>query len=132
MAQLPNEMRPLPTDVTYPGNVPISDCVCSRCKQPIDDRTVPIWMWTENVERAWCYHPVCVGIEDTDYYGDEDDLDWDDWMQEAAVEDDNDLTEEEIEELVIEMVCDEEEQLDLGACARSFASWRRPPGEWRF
>ena len=67
---------------------------------------VPIWMWTENVERAWCYHPACLGVQDTDYYGDEDDLDWDDWMREAAIEDEG---EEESED---------EYQLDLGTCAR--------------
>lgn len=122
MVHLPNQMRPLPTDVAYPGNVPISDCVCSRCKQPIDDRTVPIWMWTEKAKWAWCYHPACVGVEDIQYE-DEDDLDWDDWMLEAAAEDNED-EEEEGESVYIATrpwnpgipVDQAEECLDLGTC----------------
>lgn len=77
MAELPEQLRPKPGDVTFSRYRHAGDdgCLCSRCLLPISERTHPIVYFAESGKFVFRYHPSCLGILD-------DDID-DDWYEEG-------------------------------------------------
>ncbi|MBD2438277.1 hypothetical protein [Nostoc sp. FACHB-110] len=77
--QLPPQLRPLPTDVTFtkyrePGD---SGCLCSRCLLPIGKKAHPIVFIASSGQFVLRYHPVCLGFmpcDDDDWEEDYQDL----------------------------------------------------------
>ncbi len=64
MSQLPPQLQPLPTDVTFSNYRDSGDpgCLCSRCLLPIPEREVPIMFFPGHGQWVLRYHPGCLGI----------------------------------------------------------------------
>ncbi|MHC5615125.1 MAG: hypothetical protein ACYTXA_30140 [Nostoc sp.] len=79
MSQIPPQLQPLPTDVTFsyyrePGD---PGCLCSRCLLPIGEKAVPIVFFPQSSQWILRYHPGCLGMttfDDQDWEEDYKDL----------------------------------------------------------
>lgn len=67
--QLPSWLHPHPDDKAFTkiDTLELANRICSRCLNPINERTVPIMFWTESAKYIWQYHPVCLGIQKYDH-----------------------------------------------------------------